>query len=51
VFSKSETLENLGLDVPQVTELAHELRKSGIELPADILSEKECVEELIKILK
>jgi len=51
IFSEVERLKSVGLDVPQVTELAHELRKSGVEIPADILSEKECVEELIKILK
>ena len=30
VFSQVETLKNLGLDVPQVTELAYGLKKSGI---------------------
>ena len=35
-----------GLDVPQVTELAFELRKAGIELPADILTEEECAAAL-----
>lgn len=51
IFSEVERLKSVGLNVPQVTELAHELRKSGVKIPADILSEKECVEELIKILK
>lgn len=46
VFSQVEKLKELGLDVPQVTELAYELRKEGINLPADILT----VEELVGLL-
>lgn len=46
VFSKVKELKELGLDVPQVTELAYELRKEGIDLPADILT----VEELVGLL-
>ena len=51
IFSEVEKLKEVGLDVPQVTELAYELRKAGMELPADILTEEECLKELIKILK
>lgn len=43
VFSQVEKVKNLGLDVPQVTELAHELIKEGINIPADILT----IEELV----
>ena len=32
VFKNVEKLKSLGLDVPQVTELAYELRKMGIEI-------------------
>lgn len=46
VFSQVEKLKKLGLDVPQVTELVYELRKEGINLPADILT----VEELVGLL-
>lgn len=46
IFSKVDKVKELGLDVPQVTELAHELRKEGIDIPKDILS----VEELLKSL-
>jgi len=46
VFSQVEKLKALGLDVPQVTELAYELRKEGIDLPADVLT----VEELVGLL-
>ena len=46
-----ELLKQAGLDVPQVTELAFELRKSGIELPADILTEEECAAALTMLLE
>lgn len=51
VFSQVETMKNLGLDVPQVTELAHRLRKAGYDLPADIITEEECAEALAVLLK
>lgn len=50
VFSQVEKLKGAGLDVPQVTELVHELKKSGIEIRQDILTVDECVEELVKIV-
>lgn len=43
VFSQVEKVKALGLDVPQVTELAFQLRKEGINIPKDILT----VEELV----
>ncbi|MGM9636649.1 MAG: energy-coupling factor transporter ATPase [Eubacteriales bacterium] len=51
VFSRVETLHALGLAVPQVTELFYSLRKSGIQLPDDVLDEENAVETLCKILK
>jgi energy-coupling factor transport system ATP-binding protein len=51
IFSQVDTMKNLGLDVPQVTELVWRLRKSGIDLPADIITEDECVEALAELLK
>ena len=41
-------LKELRLDVPQVTELAHELKKSGVVLPDGILTKEEFKEHLIK---
>lgn len=41
VFSQVETLRSLHLDVPQVTELAYELNRSGAHLPPDILTVEE----------
>ena len=51
VFRNVEQLKNVGLDVPQVTELAYELRKEGIDIPDDILTEDECVAYLSKLLE
>lgn len=50
VFSQVERIKKIGLDVPQVTELAWELRKAGIEIPTEIITEQECVDVLVKLL-
>lgn len=49
IFSKVAQLEKLGLEVPQVTLLAHELRKEGLPLPEGILTGKELQEALLGI--
>lgn len=49
VFSQVTQLKKLGLDVPQMTELAYELRCSGIEIPEDILTIDEMVEALCQL--
>ena len=41
IFSQVEKLRKLRLDVPQVTELAYELKQSGAELPDGILTTDE----------
>lgn len=50
VFSQVELLKSIGLDVPQVTELAYELKKNGFDIDTHIINEEECVEALMKIL-
>ena len=50
VFKNVEKLKSLGLDVPQVSELAYELRKMGIEISDDVLTVDECFDEIIRIL-
>ncbi len=50
VFSQVETLKNLGLDVPQVTELVYGLRVAGYNISDEIISEDECVQEIAKLL-
>lgn len=42
VFSQVEKLKAIGLDVPQVTELAWEMRKAGYDISPEIISEDEC---------
>ena len=49
VFSNVEKIQKLGLDVPQVTYLAYLLRQRGIDIPKNILTVDECVEELLKL--
>lgn len=48
IFSRVERLKELRLDVPQVTLLAYELRKSGINLPDGILTVEELTQALIR---
>lgn len=50
VFSNVETLKNVGLDVPQVTELMYELNKYGLNLDTHIINEEDCCEALVKLL-
>lgn len=50
VFCNVEKIKSLGLDVPQVTELAYELGKLGIEISSDVLTVDECFAELLKVL-
>lgn len=49
IFSQVEKLKELRLDVPQVTLLAHELQKSGIDLPDGILTIDELVQALSRV--
>lgn len=50
VFSKVEELKKIGLDVPGVTLLSHELNKEGIEISNDILTVDEMVSRLCQLL-
>lgn len=43
IFSRVEELKGYRLDLPQVTELSHELKKRGLRLPDGILSIDELV--------
>lgn len=51
IFSQVEELHKYRLDVPQVTELAYELKKQGMELPDGILTKEELVDALLLQLK
>lgn len=49
IFSRVEELKSHRLDVPQITMLAHELRKEGLDLPEGILTRQELLRELSRI--
>ncbi len=49
IFSQVEKLKALKLDVPQVTELAYELKKCGVALPDGILTNAELVAQLAQL--
>ncbi len=51
VFSHVEELKRLGLDVPQVTELAYRLRKAGCPVDEHMITESECVAALAELLQ
>lgn len=50
IFSQVELLRSVGLDVPQTIELMYELKKSGLDVPDDLLYEEECAEYLFDML-
>ncbi|MBO6205402.1 MAG: energy-coupling factor transporter ATPase [Lachnospiraceae bacterium] len=51
IFSRVSELRDLRLDVPQVTELAYELKCAGLPLPDGILTREELTEALRKVKK
>lgn len=51
VFSHVEQVKKIGLDVPQATELAYELRNAGFDVPTDILTESECAEAVKRLFE
>lgn len=51
IFTQVETLKSMRLDVPQVTELAYELKKAGLPIKDGIIRNEELVEELKRLDK
>ena len=49
IFSRVEELQAHRLDVPQMTLLAHELRKAGLPIPKGVLTREELVSELLQM--
>ncbi|MDO4313936.1 MAG: energy-coupling factor transporter ATPase [Eubacteriales bacterium] len=49
IFSQVDTLKEYRLDVPQVTILADELKKRGLDIPAGILRKEELVEAICRL--
>ena len=48
IFSRPEELKSHRLDVPQITLLAHNLRRKGLDIPEVILTRQELLQELKK---
>lgn len=51
IFSQVDKLKELRLDVPQVTELAYELKKEGLPVKDGIIRNEELVEEIKRLFK
>lgn len=49
IFSQVEKIKSIGLDVPQVTELAYELQKEGVYISTEILNIDEMVNALCQL--
>ncbi len=48
IFSRVESLKELRLDIPPVTDLAYRLRKAGVDLPEGMMTTEEFVDALAK---
>jgi len=46
IFSQVKKIKSIGLDVPQVTELAYELQKEGVDISTEILN----IDEMVNVL-
>ena len=49
IFSQVKKIKSIGLDVPQVTELAYELQKEGVDISTEILNIDEMVNALCQL--
>ena len=50
VFARVDDLRKMGLEAPQGNELVLELKKAGLNIQGDSLTESECIETLCKFL-
>ncbi len=50
IFKMTSKLHEVGLEAPQSVELIASLRKSGLDIDGDILTETECVEALLSYI-
>ena len=50
VFAQVDLLRSMGLEAPQGNELILELRRAGLDIVGDSLTENECIETLYKFL-
>ena len=49
VFVQKEKLEECRLELPEISQIANGLRERGIMVPADVLTQEELVDALLKI--
>lgn len=50
IFSQVDRMNEVGLDVPQVTQLAYELRKEGIDISLEVLTEEDVLKEIERLI-
>ncbi len=50
IFSQVDRLTEVGLDVPQVTQLAYKLKKEGIDISLEVLTEEDMLKEIQKLV-
>lgn len=51
IFGLGEKLKDYGLDLPQITKLIRELKRSGLDLPEDIYTVSKAEEEILRLFK
>lgn len=51
VFQHVEELKAVGLTVPETVELCWQLRREGVDLPLDAISDEDCAQALYKVLQ
>ncbi len=51
VFSRSDRLRQIGLDIPQITKLMLDLQKEGIEVDGGIYTVEQAIERMLKIYR
>lgn len=50
IFARGDELEQMGLKVPQVTSVMHELKNAGLDVDTSVLSVEEAKDNLLKVL-
>lgn len=51
VFSKGEFLKNIGLDIPQISEVALKLKEHGVSLKDSVYTVEAAYKEILKLIK
>ena len=49
VFSHADELKRVGLSVPQVTQMTQKLREKGVNLPENIITVQDAMQEILKL--